>query len=169
MADPLLAKPDDHAPRYLSARQQVQESEGLAFLMEGAPQRPVGGASPAPEQFKTAESAGDQSWTFEGAWNSARAAASDFGKGTFVELPRAVASGARDATQEVLDATYSLSKWAEDNGLGLGTVRVDSDGISWKPGIEGTEVTLPEIDKPDSTTGQVYHDVAQFVTGFLPG
>lgn len=171
MADPLLAKSDDYAPRYLSSRQQAQETNGLAFLMEepGTPQAPAGEASQEPETAGAVGSAGDPPRTFERAWNNARAAAADFGKGTFIELPRAVVGGARDAIQEMLDATYSLSKWAEDNGFGLGTITIDGNGIGWKRGIEGTEITLPQVAGPDSTTGQIYHDVAQFVTGFLPG
>ena len=88
-------------------------------------------------------------------------------------MPRAVLGGARDAGQEFLDAVHSLGMWSSENlgklGIDLGKVRIDDNGIRWMEGTEGTKpIPLPEVKEPDTVSGGIYRDVAQFITGFLP-
>lgn len=85
------------------------------------------------------------------------------------ELPTQIVGGVRDAVQEALDSTYSLSQWLEENVLALGTV----DNPKFVPGGEmpaqkPAEVTTPEVKPAESVTGNIGRKVTQFVAGFVP-
>ena len=96
----------------------------------------------------------------------------DVGRGV-VDAPGAVVTGARDAAQEALDLTKSMSDWLDQN---LGTIEIGGpDGfLNVKSPAESKErpsegVNLPDVPeglKPDSVTGGMIKSIAQFLTGF---
>ena len=147
MADPILPQPDDHAPAYLAAREGAQSQEALDFLL----------ATPGSSSPVVTEGGGEQAASapaarsgFETYWNATQAMtarlATDFAVNTF-EVPSAIAGGIRDAGQELFNAAGSLANWL---------------------GVENNGVELPETDPVYTPTGEMTHDVSQFVAGFVP-
>ena len=186
MTDPLFqTKQDDIGPAYLARRERNQENEDLDFLFAGSAQASEAQAAPAGSIGKTvakeipptiakqgaddaAQGAEGFEWSVENVLDAAGRGVVDFAKGTVVDGPRAVVGGVRDAGQEFLDATRSLAEWLNENVADLGKVTIGGDGIRWESGTEGTEITLPDVEDPDTVTGGIYKDVAQFITGFIP-
>ena len=182
MADPLFqTRPDDVAPAYLARREQHQDDEDLGFLLAGtagdAQAAPAGSLGKAivkevpptlAKQGVDDAVEGADGWSMENVLDTAGRGVVDFAKGTFVESPRAVAGGVRDAGQELLEATHSLAEWLNENVADLGKVIIDGDGIRRESGTEGTEITLPDLEDPETVTGGLYKEVAQFITAFIP-
>lgn len=84
------------------------------------------------------------------------AVAKDVGRG-ITEIPRAVSAGVRNAAQETLNMWYSAGDYLEKK-FPI-TPGGPDDGVP--------KFTLPEIDNPQSTTGKMVKDVAQFFAGFV--
>ena len=94
---------------------------------------------------------------------------SDIGRGV-TEAPRAVLKGVRDALQETVDLTKSLSDWMDEN---VGTITIGSEGINAYSPSEVKEKgpakgvpDLPDIRKPETVTGNMVEGISQFLTGF---
>lgn len=118
-------------------------------------------------------------------------AAKDIGRGV-MQSPRAVAQGAGEAVRQVATTAADLGKWLSDKTGGvLGPVSLDDyrtllkaegraeeaakpDAELWKT-IEGegkkllTNIVPTLGDKPDTVTGGIVHDAAQFLTGMAIG
>jgi len=96
----------------------------------------------------------------------------DVGKGLFVESPRALWTGARDAVQSTIDMADELGTWVEQVGK-LPGLKIDGDGISVVSAAElkklprvADKMVIPgDIEKPKTVTGGVLKSVAQFITG----
>lgn len=96
----------------------------------------------------------------------------DIGKGLFVESPRALWTGARDAVQSTIDMADDLGTWVEEAGK-LPGLKIDGDGISVVsaaelkklPRVADKMVVPGNIAKPTTVTGGALKGVAQFVTG----
>lgn len=81
----------------------------------------------------------------------------DVGTGV-LEAPKQILGGMRDAWQEAAEALESAATWAGE-----------ATGIRPLSGFAGAaEAPLPEVDRPESTTGGLVRGVAQFVAGFAP-
>ncbi len=97
----------------------------------------------------------------------------DVGRG-ISQSPRAAAQGAGEAVRQVAKASDSLATWLNDNVADLtfaipktGSETVDSFLANPSASIAGA---VPKMgDKPDTVTGGLVHDVAQFLTGMAIG
>jgi len=97
----------------------------------------------------------------------------DVGRG-ISQSPRAVVQGAGEAVRQVAKASDSLATWLNENVADL-TVSIPKtgsetlDGILANPAasIAGAVPTMGA--KPDTVTGGLVHDVAQFLTGMAVG
>ena len=97
----------------------------------------------------------------------------DVGRG-ISQSPRAVVQGAGEAVRQVAKASDSLATWLNENVADLtfaipktGSETVDSFLANPAASIAGTVPTMG--DKPDTVTGGLVHDVAQFLTGMAIG
>lgn len=97
----------------------------------------------------------------------------DIGRGV-TQTPRAAAQGAGEAVRQVAKAADSLATWLNENVADLtfaipktGSDTVDSFLANPAASIASTVPTLG--DKPDTVTGGLVHDVAQFLTGMAIG
>lgn len=164
---PSSADTDDLSAVYtreLEARQQAQAAANILKRRQlrqtekpaapGAPQVKGGevGKPPASSQempLPKAEAGG-------GLLASAAAIGGDILQGVTLDLPRALASGARDAVQETLDLVETAATWLDENvgDLGMPTQHVE----------------LPDpskvLGKTESTTGGIIKSVTQFLVGF---
>ncbi len=122
-----------------------------------------GEAEPAPSKPTTDRSMGER----------LGAVAKDVGRG-ISQSPRAVVQGAGEAVRQVAKAADSLATWLNDNVADL-TVSIPSTGIDVidqtlanpAAAIGGAVPTLG--DRPDTVTGGLVHDVAQFLAGMAMG
>ena len=106
--------------------------------------------------------------------------AADLDRG-FIEAPRQILGGVRDATQETLEfadsAGTALQEW-----LGLENIPSNLQVFNEKGELDFDLLTnaqveekggmrslldLPEVDAPDSVTGAMVRGVSQFLTGFI--
>lgn len=93
-------------------------------------------------------------------------------------LWRGVVGGVRDAIQETNDALVELGTYFDENYYDLGVIQLfDEDGnwnLDYISRAEAKEkdmkmgIQLPEVDKPDSISGNLTRGVSQFITGFIP-
>lgn len=95
--------------------------------------------------------------------------ASDVGRG-IIETPRNIVGGVRDAVQaSIYEPINSLANWLEEQ-IPLGGFEIDGDGIRYVEKVSSPDFGLPEVKKPDSTTGAVVRGLSQWMTGFFgPG
>ena len=77
------------------------------------------------------------------------------------EIPRGMLAGAMRAGQEILDSTFSMSQWLEENVVSLGTIGGED------PNAAAEEIKIPQIDMT-TPTGQITSGIFQFITGFVP-
>ena len=78
-----------------------------------------------------------------------------------VETPRAILSGARDAAQETIDLVSETSDYIRKTFPSWAKFE---KSIGMAP--EG-QVLIPDVKDPESTTGKMVENVAQFLTGFV--
>jgi hypothetical protein len=139
---------DDVSGTYLNAREQEQPSDLADFLnsqsFDAPPEKQ--GFNPytdIPQAF------GEISVP---AVRGAGRALADFGRGVFMEGPKAVIGGFLDATAQVAEGMEKI--------IPLGTIGGDS--------IDYASEGLRLETRPDSVTGGFIRDMSQFMTGFLP-
>lgn len=98
------------------------------------------------------------------------AAGKDFIRGV-IETPRALFKGARNAAQETLDLADDAADWLDDH-IPLGGIHVGTDGVDFLNSEElrdartVLETELPDLNEPQSVTGQMVRGVTQFLAGF---
>lgn len=158
-SDDLSAPYLDHRIRLAqaSAADELLARWGSGAAKEGGPAAPA--TSPVQGGTQPADA---------GKGNLAVRAARDVAVGA-VESPRAVAKGARDAVQSVIDMGKEFGGWIEDIAS-LPGVKVGSDGIHVvsheelkklnRPGFE-----LPDLAAPTTVTGGIIKGVSQFLVG----
>lgn len=90
-----------------------------------------------------------------------------------VRTPRAVAAGVAAAGRELFEGVDSLATWLNDNVADLrvpigktGSETVDAFLANPAAAIAGS---LPEITTPDTVTGPIVKEVAQFLAGMVGG
>lgn len=103
------------------------------------------------------------------------AVAADIGKG-ITELPRAIVKGTRDAAQATLDTVFDVV-----GSAGTGVPPADASPVPGTEGlsVEGANLTggegpgatkapqLPDLNKPESVTGQFAATISQFAVGMV--
>lgn len=158
--------------------QRVKVRDTPAPAMDGTPAAPA----TSPVQKQEAQPSGDLTLSdlivgkqFEPVPDTAGPVGrvmKDVGKGLFVESPRALWTGARDAVQSTIDMGDELGKWVEKAG-NLPGLKIDGDGISVVSATElkklprlADKAVIPgDIAPPTTVTGGVLKGVAQFITG----
>lgn len=128
---------------------------------QGATQQPGAAAAPAiaPQQPSSA-------------WGTAKNVASDVARGTLVESPRAIYTGAHDAVQNAYGALSEFGDWISKK-TGYYGVHVGKDGVHMEtePGAQSDTdpvqagLSATKIADPTSETGQIIKGVSQFLTG----
>ncbi len=100
-------------------------------------------------------------------------AAKDVGRGV-MQAPNAVVQGAGEAVRQVMTAADSLATWLNENVADL-TFAIPStgsdtiDGFIANPAASLAGAVPTMGDKPDTVTGGLVHDTAQFLTGMAIG
>ncbi len=102
--------------------------------------------------------------------------AADVGKGVFVESPRAVLTGVRDAYQNTVNMANEFGGWLEQHGAG-GLI-IDKSGVHLASGedLQNPDLVRPadyahfpgfiaDIAAPKTVTGGIIKGAAQFLTG----
>lgn len=154
---------DDIARGYLKRRTEAADQHALDWL--------TGGAEPMPVPHAT----GPQPVAPPADGGRLQAIAADIGKGA-IESPSQIAGGMVDAVNQAAAAAVSVGQWIED-ATNAGGIKIDGDGIrlvdhaevvKMRAGGDMAPTALPTTHKPDSATGGLIRDVAQFLTGFLP-
>lgn len=194
MADPLFqTEQDDIGTAYLARRERSQENEDLDFLL-AAPAGSIGKTvvRDIPPTIvrqgvdDAAQGAEGFEWSVENALDTAGRGVVDFAKGTVVEGLRAIGGGVVDGVLEAGRAVTDLSEWLSDNvpewlptiwfaGSPYGSLKSEDrkaieemTGQSWDQLKDEAIQSAPNFDNPDTVTGGLYKEVAQFITGFIP-
>ncbi len=157
----------DVGPEYIAHRTRLAEATALDEMLSRVRTRDT--AKPKGEGGPAAPSAEVTTPDPEADGSLVGRVAKDMGRGV-VETPRAVVSGVRDAIQNTIKMGDELGSWLE--GLGVGGIKIDGDGVSLVSGEElqglrrpADMAKLPEIGAPSSVTGSMVKGVTQFVTG----
>lgn len=182
---PVGASPDDLGLSYMAARGTAAAGDAEARLAAmaappvdpaadmgaGAPGVPAGGAD------EPARSGGLSRWF--GAVGAAvpqklpkpgdgAAGAVLDAAGTVVrhagEIPGQIVGGALDGLRETFRAADDIANWLTGQQAPAGAPR--PAGWAGNPG-EALAQAIPSYPAPDTATGKITHDVAQFLTGFL--
>lgn len=194
----LQSEPNDVGPAYLARRERAQVDEDISFLTAGEAQASEAQAAPAESILKPilkeipptiakqgVDEAvrGAEGFSVDKAMDMAGRAAADIGEGVFQESPRAIVGGMRDAADEFKNSYLGLVGWLYDKSPDwIKLTPDDFEGLAsaeqlaklrseWpdNPALSlREELTLPDIAEPDSVTGGMIRDVAQFITGFIP-
>lgn len=176
---------DDGSDAYLSHRENFRRETASADLLDRVARRKAAQqAQQAPEQqlavtasaASAQEEAAPEESTLATAGRVGAAVGSDVMRGA-TETGRAILGGARDAMQSTIDLAGELAGWLEKKAP-IGGVKISRDGVSYISPNEmaaqkfaGNDVTkepwLPDVRNPESVTGKIIENVAQFLTGFV--
>ncbi len=170
---------DDLAPAYQDHRIRLANASAADELLsrvrmrETQPAAPAEGAAVAPATLPpgTAALAQPQQGSLAGR------VAKDVGKGVFVETPRAIVTGVRDAYQNTLSMAREFGDWLEQHpfhDLPAGVI-VDSSGMRIATGgeLQNPDVVRPAdyanvphlMDNPKTITGGAIKGITQFLVG----
>lgn len=84
-----------------------------------------------------------------------------------VRTPRAVAAGVATAGRELFQAADSLATWLNEN---VADLSLPSTGVSWLDNpAKAIADAIPVPATPDTTTGPIVKEVAQFLAGMVGG
>lgn len=142
---------------YLLRRERSIETAGDELLRRFSTPEESKQSEPRQAKLKS-DKADDNESFFESAGETALSIGSDIFEGVFQEAPRAVLGGVRDAVQELFNIEESLAQSIKDIP--------QSELFFISPDVQAPQ--LPDLDDPDSNTGQFIKAVAQFTTGFVP-
>ena len=97
----------------------------------------------------------------------------DIGRG-LTQTPRAIAQGAGEAVKQVFEATDHLGTWLNEHvaDLSIPIPKTGSETVDKMLARPGQAIAdaVPKLgDKPDTVTGGIVHDAAQFLTGMAMG
>lgn len=150
---------DDQTSQYLQRRNAGAAAADRAALLSILDEyEPDSAPEPAPTE-QPAESGG---------------VLKDIGTG-LVEAPRATVHGVVDAANEIADLVGSVGQWVED-AVGTGGVEVGPDGFrilsheelqaKRAKGEAIADLRVPNVPAPESVTGNLFENAAQFIAGF---
>lgn len=106
---------------------------------------------------------------------TAKGVAKDVARGV-TELPKAVVGGVLGAFEQLDQTARDVAVWAEKKaGVKLGGVVLDENGVRLASSDEvyakdteaAIQALIPDVAKPQSTTGRMARGVAQFLAGFV--
>ena len=149
------------------ARYGVQPAAGAMPPTDGAPGKAAGTSSPSAAPAGSAPSAPPAPGStvdalVDGAGNALRSVGREV-----VRTPRAVAAGVASAGKELFEAADSLATWLNTNVVDLS---LPSTGIDWLDNPAAAIArAIPQPETPNTVTGPIVKDVAQFLTGMVVG
>lgn len=166
----------DLGSEYMAHRVQLTQASAADDLLASVRSRqtkpssePGGPVAPATSPMQEEGEPGvgvGRGAAYRAAGEAVGAVAADVGKGV-LETPRAVTKGARDALQSAVDMGDDLMGWIAANPAfdvtPLAPARLAKTALD-AAGIEGFK-TLPDIDAPESVTGNIVKGVTQFLVG----
>ena len=172
---PPVNDPDDLAPQVPQRRQEAQAALAAEDMLRRVRDRRRGSTAngqPSAPGAPTTDQPQPARQPQEAAGSMMGRIASDIGRG-IVETPRALAGAIPGAVNEAVQAVYDVGAALRRHGVGPdGYLRVNLSGdgpaLSWQQGEVPREEQpqAPELDRPESTTGGLVRDVAQWLVGF---